>query len=69
MSDIDKERTTWRKSSRSNGQQECVEVAAAGKGRVAVRDSKNPSGPMLLLTSADFAAIRRGIIADKHHGA
>jgi hypothetical protein len=30
----------WRKSSYSNGQANCVEVAAAG--RVAVRDSKSP---------------------------
>jgi len=37
----------WRKSSHSNGQAECVEVAFLRDGRVAMRDSKNPDGPML----------------------
>lgn len=33
----------WRKSSFSGGTGECVEVASVG----AVRDSKNPAGPVL----------------------
>lgn len=40
----------WRKSSRSSGQQTCVELANSG----AVRDSKNPVGPTL---AADLAAL------------
>ncbi|MFI6451245.1 DUF397 domain-containing protein [Streptosporangium amethystogenes] len=41
----------WRKSSRSsdNGGQ-CVEVAANLPEVVAIRDSKDPNGPKLLLT-------------------
>jgi hypothetical protein len=35
----------WRKSSYSDGQANCVEVAA--RGLVAVRDSKSPDGPRL----------------------
>jgi hypothetical protein len=35
----------WRKSSYSDGQANCVEVAAAGV--VAVRDSKSPDGTRL----------------------
>ena len=35
----------WRKSSYSDGQANCVEVAAAGL--VAVRDSKSPDGTKL----------------------
>jgi hypothetical protein len=39
----------WRKSSRSNAEGgECVEIAAAARG-IAVRDSKNPRGPILAI--------------------
>ncbi|OKI57858.1 DUF397 domain-containing protein [Micromonospora sp. CB01531] len=37
---------TWRKSSRS-GNGECVEVADNVPGVVGVRDSKDPTGPVL----------------------
>jgi Domain of unknown function (DUF397) len=40
--------TTWRKSSRSTSQANCIEVAhPAPAQQVAVRDSKNPTGPTL----------------------
>ena len=40
----------WRKSSRSGSNAaECVELAGAAE-MVAVRDSKDPDGPVLLLT-------------------
>ncbi|WP_030488675.1 DUF397 domain-containing protein [Micromonospora chokoriensis] len=39
----------WRKSTRSNGSGgACVEVAANLAGLVAVRDSKDPTGPVLV---------------------
>ena len=39
----------WRKSTRSNGSGgDCVEVAGNLPGLVAVRDSKDPTGPVLL---------------------
>ncbi|WP_433268314.1 Scr1 family TA system antitoxin-like transcriptional regulator [Actinosynnema sp. CS-041913] len=38
--------TTWRKSSRSTTETNCVEVAV-GRQRVALRDSKNRTGPVL----------------------
>ncbi|MFD6679011.1 DUF397 domain-containing protein [Micromonospora parva] len=39
----------WRKSTRSNGSGgNCVEVADNLPGLVAVRDSKDPTGPVLL---------------------
>ncbi|TDD88876.1 DUF397 domain-containing protein [Actinomadura darangshiensis] len=47
----------WRKASRSasNGG-ECVELAAA-PGIIAVRDSKDPDGPKLLMGRDEFAAL------------
>jgi hypothetical protein len=49
----------WRKSSRStnNG---CVEVAFVGD-RVAVRDSKDPGGPVLLFTAHEWASFLGGV--------
>lgn len=46
----------WRRSSRSTGGGNCVELAPLDDGRVAVRDSKNPDGPVLLLARADLDA-------------
>ena len=44
----------WRKSSYSaDDGGECVEVAEM-PGRMAIRDSKNPDGPVLLLSPAAF---------------
>ncbi|MGW0432017.1 DUF397 domain-containing protein [Micromonospora sp. NPDC003197] len=56
----DSTNVTWRKSSRSdqNGGA-CVEVADL-PGSVAVRDSKNPSGPVLAFTSTEWHAFIAG---------
>ncbi|MEW2354429.1 DUF397 domain-containing protein [Spirillospora sp. NPDC029432] len=54
----------WRKSSysTSNGGN-CVELAGAG-GVVGVRDSKDPNGPVLLVTRAALrAAVRAAILS------
>ncbi|MGW4502266.1 DUF397 domain-containing protein [Micromonospora sp. NPDC004336] len=45
----------WRKSSHSGDQGACVEMAVLPE-TVAVRDSKDPSGPALLFPPAAWAA-------------
>ncbi|MGH3405042.1 MAG: DUF397 domain-containing protein [Streptosporangiaceae bacterium] len=45
---------TWRKSSRSNAGNNCVEIARTNAG-IAIRDSKNPHQRRLTLSTATFA--------------
>jgi hypothetical protein len=54
---MDLTRAEWRKSSRSgsNGGN-CVEVARNLPGMVAVRDSKNPDGPVLIVSKDAWAS-------------
>ncbi len=54
----------WRKSSFSNGTGgNCVEVADLDNGGRAVRDSKDPNGPALIFTPAEWAAFTAGVRA------
>lgn len=54
----------WRKSSYSgNGGGDCIEVATSRPGKVAVRDSKDPSGPQLTVPDRAWS---RFIQAIKH---
>ncbi|MFC5661937.1 DUF397 domain-containing protein [Kitasatospora misakiensis] len=43
--------TAWRKSSYSNGQGDCIEIAGGFSDVVPVRDSKDPHGPTLTFTA------------------
>ncbi|WP_406385678.1 DUF397 domain-containing protein [Streptomyces sp. NBC_00211] len=58
LSATDLPEAKWRKSSFSDGGEQCVEVADTRptRGFVAVRDSKDPNGPALAFTEAAFTA-------------
>jgi Domain of unknown function (DUF397) len=73
MSSPDLSRVEWRKSSYSGANGSCVEVApvpgavlgstAPGSppGMIAVRDSKNRSGPALVFTARQWRAFAAGV--------
>jgi hypothetical protein len=51
----------WRKSSASNSQGACVELAKLGSGEFAVRNSRHPEGPALIYTHAEIVALVEGV--------
>jgi hypothetical protein len=61
MTEIDLSCAVWRKSSRTHQNGNCVEAATNLHGVVAVRDSKDPDGPKLLLACPAWTAFLQGI--------
>jgi hypothetical protein len=59
MAAMDLTRAAWHKSSRSSGNGNCVEVAILDDA-VAVRDTKDRSGPVLVFTPAEWSAFVAG---------
>jgi hypothetical protein len=58
---MNQDQLAWRKSSRSNSDNICVEVADLPGGGRAVRDSKdNGTGPVLVFTAAEWSAFIGG---------
>jgi hypothetical protein len=52
----------WHKSTRSGGNGgDCVEVAANLPGIVAIRDTKDPGGAVLVFSDAEWAAFLAGV--------
>jgi len=58
---VDLSGANWYKSSRSSSTKDCVEVAHLDRGMVGVRDSKNPSGPALVFSPAEWDAFTAGV--------
>jgi len=58
---IDLSEAKWFKSSRSTSGSDCVEVAHLADSMVAVRDSKNPTGPALVFTPSEWDAFTAGL--------
>lgn len=58
---VEYRRVIWRKSSVSNPSGNCVELAELTDGTVAVRNSREPRGPILIYTRAEFAAFIEGV--------
>jgi len=57
---VDLSRAQWSKSTRSGADADnCVEVAFVDEA-IAVRDSKNPAGPALIFTAAEWDAFVGG---------
>lgn len=54
----------WRKSSYSNSNSNCAEVAITGQA-VAVRDSKDRHGPVLVFSLDEWRAFTAGIKASE----
>jgi hypothetical protein len=61
--ELDLSNAVWRKSSRSGAVNNCVEVARNLPQGVAVRDSKRPAGPALVVTRAAWHTFTDGVKA------
>ena len=53
--------TSWYKSRRSSGGDNCVEVSFSPDGVVGVRHSRRPHGPVLTFTPSEWAAFVGGV--------
>lgn len=62
MTALDLTRANWRTSTRSSGNGNCVEVAPVD-GRVAVRDSKDRGGSVLVFSGATWTTFVAGVDA------
>jgi hypothetical protein len=59
LSDIEREGLTWVKAQYSGSNGQCVEIASVVD-KIAIRDSKDPDGPILVYTPGEFKAFLHG---------
>lgn len=59
LSGSERKNLAWHKAQSSTVNGQCVEIASA-VGKIAIRDSKDPDGPILVYTSAEFSAFLEG---------
>jgi Domain of unknown function (DUF397) len=59
LSQAERAALAWLKAQSSSHNGQCVEVAAAA-GKIAIRDSKDPDGPILVYTPTEFKAFLNG---------
>lgn len=59
LSEAERRALFWLKANRSTANGACVEIAST-VGKVAMRDSKDPEGPILVYTPAEFSAFLDG---------
>ncbi|MGW5644491.1 DUF397 domain-containing protein [Saccharopolyspora sp. NPDC003752] len=64
---MDLSRAAWRKSSYSGGGNQCVEIGVA-PGAIGIRDTKDRTYGMLVVTPAHFASFLEAIKADRYSG-
>jgi hypothetical protein len=59
LSASEREGLAWLKAHSSTANGQCVEIASA-VGNIAIRDSKDPDGPVLVYTTSEFRAFLDG---------
>ncbi len=59
LSEAERSGLFWLKAQCSTPNGQCVEIASAVS-KIAVRDSKDPDGPILVYTSTEFSAFLEG---------
>jgi Domain of unknown function (DUF397) len=59
LSDAERASLTWVKAQYSGSNGQCVEIASA-PGKIAIRDSKDPDGPILVYTPGEFRTFLHG---------